>query len=201
MSLRFDLLAVLLVLLMLGCASTGEEQNYKVLDQDRERFRTEPDDGYSSAEMPVFQIVAVFEQDESVDSVTYRDGILNRKSWPVVSIEPMDGATTHRPYYFRDCPIDESYVDVLEPPTIEQRLNAALKNERAGNWSGANLLAGVVQPVKFAADTLLLPVRAVIDLPWKNQQTPTAHRTLQTWMQLLARSWRRQGAGCRRRRL
>ena len=154
MSLRFDHLAMVAGLLMLGCASTGEEQNYKELNEDREMFRTEPDDGYSSAEMQVFQITAAFEQDESADTVTDPDSILNRESWPVVSIEPVDGATTHRPYYFRDCPIDKTYVDVLGPPTVEQRLNAALEHERAANWSGANLLGGVVQPVKFAADTL-----------------------------------------------
>lgn len=183
----------------LGCAGGGgaEEQNYKVLEEDREMFRTDEDrptsmqdarramlvhGGKSSADAtPTAQPAAADQPDiadellspvsESADPAA--GTILDRSNWSRITVRPADGGVRHNPVYWRDCPIDDTYVKVLAQPREIPKLEAALDNPYAANWNGTNALGTVAQPVKFAVDTVLLPLKFFTEgCPWSEEISP-----------------------------
>src|SRR5690606_23796452 len=75
------------------------------------------------------------------------------------------------PLYFEDRRLGITYNNVLEQPTVQRQLEAALESGEA-TFSRTNLRAGVIEPLNFALDLVLLPIRAVTTPPWTDVDSP-----------------------------
>jgi len=162
-----------------GCASRGNEQNYKAtqpehpsnIDRYRSHQMTQPDGTVFVADEvePVPAVAAPAASEETVPSLIGSD----RSRWPKIQIGPDRGTTAHNPYYYTDYPADrpEPMIDFNDP--YEVQLEAALAGSKNhGLFDGHHAFQLLSQPSKFALDTILLPVRMVITPPWTTVTTP-----------------------------
>ncbi|HEX7010288.1 MAG TPA: hypothetical protein VF184_09905 [Phycisphaeraceae bacterium] len=181
-------LAVLMAALMTGCATTGgEEQNYRELERDLERFEPDPSTLMGATAAPATQpteltqstqltlstqpsseVVLASTQPTRVTVVRTAEPSLrgmDRSRWPGVIVGPVEARITHGPTYFHvQQGIEED--SVLAPAEVEDRLTRALEGSQAEFWTANSLGQAVTEPVLFYANVVLLPVRAVLDPPW-----------------------------------
>ncbi len=159
-----------------GCAGPGEEQNYKVLEEDQPKFQTEPDPASSShqAAPPAAQAAAEHQPDSTVPtappgrtdypseptppSVGLPPALtpsvipLDRSYWRRQVVGPADGITHHNPIYFSDLPLDPEHLPADQQAELETRLRSVLEGAKAGNWNPTNAAGLVLQPGKFVWD-------------------------------------------------
>ncbi len=158
-----------------GCATRGNEQNYKASQPEhpsiieREDASAVPTDGavhvVDVADAPAAATAAA----EITPSVTG----LDRSQWPKIQVGPERGITPHFPIYYTDYPADRPEAQVNFNDPQETQLEAALTGSKDhGLFDGHHALQLLSQPSKVGLDTLLLPVRMVITPPWTLQTTP-----------------------------
>ncbi|MEE9212965.1 MAG: hypothetical protein V3U29_09950 [Phycisphaeraceae bacterium] len=171
---------------MVGCAGTDEVQNYKVLEDKKPLFEPEdPSSPRSHVPLTVFIAASL----DNSENTTVAEPLLqpvrgasahafdDRASWPKITVGPADGRTHHNPIYFRDVPIDDTYVDVTDPPSSLSQFDAALYGADARNWHLTNAVGLGLQPVKFGIDLFLLPVYVLTEGSGLYEGPPWAHRT------------------------
>lgn len=111
---------------------------------------------------------------------------LDRSHWPKISVGPDDGSTPHGPIVFEDVQTIEHPKDAQQPlsrldlaeiklpaedfsrvlenaDTNEKQIIDAMKNAKPENWSGANGLEALVQPLKVTVDLATSPIRHAQD--------------------------------------
>lgn len=172
---------------MFGCATPGNEQNYKSSAPEHpSRFerldsqRTVPVDDDALGQ-------TVYIADEATPVTPAATEIvaapvpetgpslkgIDRSHWAKVKTGPEIGVTRHYPVYFTDYPADrdEPMIDFNDP--IEVQLNAALSGTKDhGLIDGHHAMQLLSQPSKFGLDMILLPVRMVMQAPWTTVTTP-----------------------------
>jgi hypothetical protein len=172
-----------------GCATGGDDQNYRVLEEDRPILEGETGEPHGSA-APVEGAThfVMYQQDpalaQALEQPALRhdrlevpvpesdpSGVIDRSNWTPMLVGPADGRTRHFPIYFEDPKREELYTDVLAQPTAQRQMTAALQSGDP-TLTGGNLLSIVLEPADFALDAVLLPVRAVITPPWRRVTTP-----------------------------
>lgn len=92
---------------------------------------------------------------------------LDRSHWNHIRVGPEDGTTLHRPNYFNDIAVLHTYPRVWAGSEPVETLEGG----RAGNMDKTNLAGAVFQPLKVAADTILLVLRSVVSPPWSDATT------------------------------
>jgi len=185
---RMSLAATLAVFMAAGCASKGNDQNYRMLDEDHDRFETEP---HSTADAFVAygQLVdntrrstrisdsareqaRVFEGEAPLRTVREADPSLNgldRSHWEPIEVKAHPHVLAVQPHYFEDY---TTYASRPGRPTVplnapEQSL-ATLEPAEAENVSARNLFDLIAQPVEMAFDLAMLPIRMIVTPPWTN---------------------------------
>jgi len=168
-----------------GCAGRGEDQNYKVLDEDAPSLQpdsnnyrpgmsavpstspavTQPEASVSTRELLAQQQAAL---DETTPSLTGVD----RSNWPKIAVRPASGLTYHKPFYFQDRETTYDRRRIERAHDTDEMLAASLEGEKPANWSAENAKDAVLQPLNYAKDMILLPVRAVVQPPWTEVHTP-----------------------------
>ena len=165
-----------------GCATPGDDQNYRELDEDRPMFETDDPTQPGAEAVPDEEVLptealdaAMAELPAPVSDTEPSLRGLDRSHWPIVRIGPGDGTVRHGPHYLRDCPgmvpahpLGEGW----DEATTEQRLLAAMAGEENGGWCLINLVNAGGQPLAFAAEMVLLPAKAVMAPPWSKQTKP-----------------------------
>lgn len=185
---RISLAAAVAVFMASGCASKGNDQNYRMLEEDQERFETEPR-SMSDATVVYGQFSAeprssvrtddesreqsrVFEVETNAttiqDAAPSLDG-LDRSHWESAEIPPHRRTMTVQRHYFEDY---TTYASRPGRPTLplqsDEQVLATLGPAEAENLSGRNLFDMVGQPVELAFDLVLFPARLVLTPPWTN---------------------------------
>lgn len=174
----------------LGCAGTGEEKNYKVLEEDQPMFDTDPDRTGSMAEPQtepaVVEIqavdagagetVAVVEEQALAEETTLAAAEphpLDRSFWDRIPVHPVSGVTHHRTVYYNryDLTDEKAPAPAIDDQT-EAELNAALDGAFDKSWNGTNAANFLIEPAGFGIDTLALPIRAIFTPPWAMTTTP-----------------------------
>lgn len=153
-----------------GCATKGNEQNYKASQPEhpsiieKEEATSVPADGANSvADAPA----------PAATTVTPLVAGLDRSQWPKIQVGPERGITRHYPIYYTDYPADRPEAQVNFNDPQETQLEAALTgNKDHGLFDCHHALQLLSQPSKFGLDTILLPLRMVIAPPWTEQTTP-----------------------------
>jgi len=185
---RISLAAAVAVFMASGCASKGNDQNYRVLEEDQERFETEPN-SMSDAPVVYGQFSAeprstVRTDDESreqsrvfeveTNATTIQDAApslagLDRSQWESVEIHPHRRTMTVQRHYFEDY---TTYASRPGRPTLpvqsDEQVLVTLGPAEADNLSARNLFDMVAQPVELAFDLVLFPARLVLTPPWTN---------------------------------
>jgi hypothetical protein len=161
-----------------GCASRGEDQNYKVLEEDApmlEPDRNNPRPGMSAAPAttpapsPREQLAA---QQAAINETTPSVTSMDRSNWPKVAVRPDSGLTYHKPIYFQDRETAYERRQIERAHDTDEMLAASLEGHRADTWSMENAKDLFIQPLNYAKDMILLPVRAVVQPPWTEVHTP-----------------------------
>jgi hypothetical protein len=165
-----------------GCASNGDEQNYKLLEEDRPMFNTEPGGGAEAdapAQMnatataeaaPAATVESASVAHPASDDQQSVTGI-DRSQWGKVTVSPELGETHHWPHYFNDLALETPRtLDVTAEPMVS--LHQAMSGTDAAPLTLINGVGTVVQPLKFAFDIAALPVYMVLTPPWKDVTTP-----------------------------
>lgn len=133
---------------VVGCSSNQiENDNYKLLEEDRPMFETKPNMSDPGAAAPAIN-----------DTTASLQG-LDRSQWDRISIAPEQGTTPASPNYFNDYPIYNRRVESTEP----------LANVTNAGWDKTNTLDVLAQPIKFSLDIAALPIRLVTDPPRHTQ--------------------------------
>ena len=144
-----------------GCAAPGEAENYKILEDDRQRqLETNPEETLPGSSL---------DDGSPQRSVTS----INERNWPAIVAGPRDGRTVHGEILLRDLPIrhERAAMDVNDPPLTQ--LGAALDGEdSAGPLHPTNLLSMIAQPLKMGFDVGTLPAQAVLRRAWEPKYTP-----------------------------
>ena len=168
------LAVVAVVTVAIGCAGAGEEQNYKELDEQRPLFEPENPNPPTSRAPQTIPLAAAVQEDAAATQPAAKVYVFTlRQQWPSITVGPADGRTRHNPVYFRDFPLDDTYVDVTDPSLTQSRFDAALNGADARNWHIRNALGAAAQPAKFGIDLMLLPVYQVTEgWPWAPKTTP-----------------------------
>jgi len=143
-----------------GCASQSDDQNYRLLEEDRPMFDPRHDTDKPGASVTP-------ETPETAPSLQGFD----RSHWATIETRADDGATPYQPHYFTDLPLDAT----------PQR-DSPLDGGDMVAWDPINTQAAFAQPIKVGVDLLLLPVKLVQDPPrfgqvriasgWKSQDAP-----------------------------
>jgi hypothetical protein len=98
---------------------------------------------------------------------------LDRSHWPVITVTPDDGRTVHGPVYYLPWTVRGSLSDLDAQPDTESKLNEALNGTEPGNLlCPINATELGIQPLGFGADTVLLPVRLILQPVWTDVTTP-----------------------------
>lgn len=173
----------------LGCAGSGGDSNYKVLEEDQPQFETEPDRTGAMAEpapMPAeaTEVAATPETDavpvladasvELIATTEPAPDSLDRSYWDRIRVEPYSGKTTHYQSYYKQYGLSHQpkYETMIDDRT-EHDLNAALDGAKAGGWNGTNAANAVfIDPAGFAFDTLSISIRGIFSPPWSQTTTP-----------------------------
>ncbi len=110
---------------------------------------------------------------------------LDRSHWAKITVQPADGVTQHGPIIFKDSVVSRGVniapqhevklnLDVIKLPAedfsrvhrnaaaTEQQLTRALDGYRAQNWSAANRMGLVMQPIKMTLDLVSAPIRPFV---------------------------------------
>jgi hypothetical protein len=126
---------------------------------------------------------------------------LDRSHWPKIRVGPDDGSTPHGPIVFKDVQTIEHPKDAQQPlirldlaeiklpaedfsrvlenaDTNEKQIIDAMKNAKPENWSGANGLEAIVQPLKVTVDLATSPIRHAQDKAALEASTPKATETV-----------------------
>lgn len=164
-----------------GCAKPGQEQNYRMLEDEQ---RTPVQRENSSAAPAERDTQFVLYQDENtisdandnVDVVppdvvvrleqpVYLRGI-DRSHWPRIETGPEIAVTWHYPVYFKDWMPQHPAVERVNfnDPIAEQWADA-LAHPFAQNWDAHNALQLVIQPLKAAFDLVAAPFHMVTGAP------------------------------------
>ncbi len=195
-----------------GCATTGEDQNYRVLEEDRPilyeetgepRSQAGPFDGrvrvvaYQGAfaveeRGEAGQPGAVAPEPKPADPYappqlaqfgvavprpnSDPSGVLRRQDWTPIVVGPAPATVEHLPTYYKDRRLGITYSDVLAQPTLAQQVEAALESGEA-TFTRNNFIGLAAEPLGFAIDTILLPVRMILTPPWKLVETPERRAT------------------------
>ena len=164
-----------------GCAGSGGDQNYKVLDEDRPMLQPERSTGgpgMSQAPPPSAPALAEPSATTTVQVpaviATLEPSLngLDRSAWPTVTVQPERGQVSHYPVYFanRYATGERRLIERVDDP--DAQLEAALSGAKAGNLDIANLTNAGLDPLVFARDLILLPYHAVLTPPWSTVMTP-----------------------------
>lgn len=185
---KMTLATALAVFMAAGCASKGNDQNYRMLDEDPERFETEP---HSAADVNVAygqfsstprnsakadeearKESRVYEAEVSLTTTKTAEPSLNgldRSHWEAMQVTAHPHVLTTQPHYFEDY---TTYASRPGRPTLplqsDEQVLATLEPAEAENLSGRNLFDMVAQPVELAFDMVLFPVRLIATPPWTN---------------------------------
>lgn len=183
-----------------GCATRGEDQNYRVLQEDEPILQEnrEPRSRAMPLRPPFAPSTAfVVYQEEPAGETAQEDlpadpyappllaefgvavprpnsdpsGVLRRDHWSTVVVGPEDGTVSHLPIYYEERRLGITYSNVLEQPTVEAQLETALASGEV-TFNRVNYINTFTDPIAFAIDTALLPIRAVITPPWRRVETP-----------------------------
>jgi hypothetical protein len=136
-----------------GCASTAtqENQNYKTLEKDRQQFETKHDTDKPGASVTPDSPAAELAATETGPSLKG----LDRSHWPVLVTQSDVGTSQHQPHYFQD----------LEITPVNGYGDSPLDGQDSAGLDKTNTVALLAQPLKFAADLVLLPVSVLADPP------------------------------------
>jgi len=168
-----------------GCSAPGENQNFKILEEDTPLFDTSPDpdrpgaastpapqeprtaEAATTDELPVTVEVAQAEAPApevrkpdvptTVSETEPSVTSLDRSHWARIATGPDSAQFSAQPHYFEDLPLEE----IRSQGTDPQPLDCA----DAAGWDRANLYSTLAQPVKFGVDLVMLPVRLCTDPP------------------------------------
>ncbi|MFW6059011.1 MAG: hypothetical protein ACODAQ_02450 [Phycisphaeraceae bacterium] len=94
----------------------------------------------------------------------------DRAHWDTTVVHPVTGQVTHGPVYFTVTEEPDLTEQIVAGP-MEQRYRAAAGLDEAGTLSGDNLARAVIDPLRFYADVLLLPVRLIVAPPFITEHT------------------------------
>ena len=169
---------------MFGCASPGNEQNYKSSAPEHpsrfERFDSQRTVPVDEAELGQTFYIA----DEATPATPAPLSVLvtetgpslkgiDRSHWPKIKSGPEIGVTRHYPVYFSDYPPDRAEPVINFNDPVEVQLQAALSGTTDhGLFDCHHALQLLSQPSKFGLDIILLPVRMVMQAPWTTVTTP-----------------------------
>lgn len=168
-----------------GCSAPGENQNFRILEEDTPMFDTSPDPerpGAAEAPAPKDQqaagaattdelsvtveaapVVTAAPKAETTDvteTVAETEPSvtgLDRSHWARIATGPDIAQIAAQPYYFEDWPLEE----IRNKGTEAQPLDCP----DAVGWDMTNLYSTFAQPVKFSLDLVMLPVRICTDPP------------------------------------
>ena len=168
-----------------GCSAPGENQNFKILEEDTPLFDTSPDpDRPGAAEAPApeeRQTAEAATTDElpvtveaapvaaavpEADATDVTEAVLetepsitslDRSQWARIATGPDIAQIAAQPHYFEDWPLEEIRSQQAEPQPLDY--------PDAAGWDSANLYSTFAQPVKFGLDLVMLPVRICTDPP------------------------------------
>ncbi len=155
-----------------GCAGPagGDDQNYRVLDEDTPILQESPPNKPAGQAHPAEE--AILAAALAADPAPAHDAPslqgIDRSHWERTPVSYELGLTTHGPVYFYDCPIEhpEAITTLTLDPKADLPVESYLAGERPGNWDSVNAAGFFVQPVKFCFDLGVLPVNAVLDPPF-----------------------------------
>ena len=164
-----------------GCATKGNEQNYKASQPEhpsiierQNSLRSLPADNQAT-DRTIYVADTPSEDappNSADDSARSTQG-LDRSSWPKIQVGPERGSSKHFPIYYTDYPADRPEAAINFDDPYEAKLEAALAGTKDhGLFDGHHALQLISQPTKFGLDTILLPVRMVITPPWTQQTSP-----------------------------
>lgn len=174
-----------------GCATTGEEQNYKIIEERRDMFDTQPHPEGSPSSIGASSRVDA-PQPTTADAAAISSSVVaggepmvsdtapsltgvDRSNWRRIQVGPSDGTTWHWHTYFSDLQIEPTHPRVDFSAPVEEQMAAAVSGSEASWMADDNALALVAQPAKFAWDLLTLPVDMLILQPvWEKTGTPPA---------------------------
>jgi len=134
-----------------GCSATHENDNYKILEEDRRMFDTDPNPATPGASEAPMDDTAQIETAASIDGI-------DRSNWSRITIAAETGAVTRHPVYFKDLHMDPA-ANATGP--MDHPDNAGLDK--------TNTVAVLAQPLKFAWDIASLPYHMITDPPVKQQ--------------------------------
>lgn len=97
---------------------------------------------------------------------------LDRSSWKKIKVGVVVGQTTHNPIYYKDCPADRAGARIDFSQSIDDQLAASLDGAGSKQWDKHHSWQVVAQPLKYAFDTIVLPVRVVMQHPWTKIKSP-----------------------------
>ena len=169
-----------------GCSAPGDNQNFKILEEDTPMFDTSPDpdrpgaalapapEGQQTAEaattddLPVTIEAApvVAATEPQVDTTHVKEAVtetepsvtgLDRSHWARIATGPDSAQMVAQPYYFEDLPLEEIRSQGAETQPLDC--------PDAVGWDKANLYSTFAQPVKFGLDLIMLPVHIFTDPP------------------------------------
>lgn len=144
-----------------GCAAPGEAENYKILEDDRQRqLETNPEETLPGSSL---------DDGSPQRSVT----AIDERNWPRTVVGPRDGRTVHGEILLRDLPLRHARTPLrVDDPPITQLATSLEGAESAGPLHPLNLLNLVAQPLKMGFDVGTLPAQAVLRRAWEPKHTP-----------------------------
>jgi len=168
-----------------GCAAGGQEENYKILNDEPVPARTEDKFSTGPQTMMLGTLVIAANEDQAqpaeqsaaaggVQLATGESSLqgLDRSHWPKIVTGPADGRTVHGQIYWRDVQIGPSPTAMSVEQDPEAQLAATLEGADAHHLSRQNVATLFVQPLKFCVDSILLPIRVFTHPPTKKITTP-----------------------------
>jgi len=159
-----------------GCASRGDDQNYRVLQDDTPILQRETGEPRSQRHDEQAMYFVALQDDVTVNPIVPQanadpSGVMDRSHWSATYAGPADGRTWHGPVYFKDRRYYVESPDVLAEGTRQRQIEAALEDGR-GTLSAVHVTGLVVEPINFALGIVLLPARMVLTPPWEKVSTP-----------------------------
>lgn len=122
-----------------------------------------------AARLPEPSVTAIRTADPPSDPHT----LIDRSGWPVLTVGPADGTTTHPQAWLATKTPTTPRLARLDGAFDLPTLDSALGNAKPAGYSPANLGACALDGAKAAVYLLLLPVRAFTIEPfWQAQTTP-----------------------------
>lgn len=185
-----------------GCASTGDDQNYEMLNNDEPAFDADQPGLQSRQDIaeelglashrtpsstPAAATTIITDAPNGAD-VTMTDNVpsedgpsingLDRSNWKRMRVTYTDGRTWHNPYYFKDANFHAESSRASAPATGVVYDEAAFLKPLEGAKSGnpPDMLGLFLQPGKFGLDLVTLPGKMIFALPFSYPSTPPSNQ-------------------------